>query len=381
MKNEASGGELRILVDARIGWGSGIGRYVVNTVPLVTDAMPDVAFEILVGPNDAATANDLANGRPNLSVSVSDVAPFSIQEQLQLPERLGRYDLVWFTNYWVPLAFRGRFIAIVHDMLHQEPTLFPASRLKRTLSKLTFRHVAARAAGLCFGSRFSQREFERRFRTDAHQVVTGYGIDHAGWRLFDPEQPPQKKPHLLIVAAAKKHKNFQIAIDAFARALVASHWQLTIITPNDALRSSIDLGALSLGARNVVFRQGVSNDELWTMYGETAVLLMPSLYEGFGLPLAEGLQAGAACISATAQSLVELGQGATVTYVNGNDLHGWTRAIEDECARFDARQVDEAATIKNMQHAMQFRWQGVADQTVAMLRDLLSSNLQSGTTS
>ena len=369
-------GAAKILVDARGAWGSGIGRYVANTVPLVADAMPTVLFELLVHIDDEAGAQALVQGRTNLSVALSNVRPFSVREQVDMPRRLGGYDLVWFTNYWVPMAFSGSFVVVVHDMIHQEPTLFPASWAKRTLSYMTFRHVAAHAKAICFGSRFSQREFERRFKTGAQRLVTGYGIDHNGWQAFDPQRPPAKKPHVLIVAAAKKHKNFKIALDAFAHANVAPHWQLTIITPNDALRSSIDLASLSLGARNVVFRQGVTNDELRAIYGETAILLMPSLYEGFGLPLAEGLQAGAACISSTAQSLVELGQGAVVTYVNGNDPNGWVHAIEMECARFDAADGHEAtAMVKNMRHVLQFRWQGVADRTVAMLSQQLTAKL------
>lgn len=362
-----------ILVDARLGWGSGIGRYVANTVPLVGQRMPDVHFDILITGGDSVVAEALTQLAPNLRAVVSPLRAFSIAEQRRLPRMAQGYDLTWFTNYWVPLAFRSPFVVAVHDMIHLEPALFPASRVKRKLSQLTFRHVAAHAQGIGFGSRFTQREFERRFATAAQVSVTGYGIDHAGYALFDPEHIPEKKPHLLIVAAAKKHKNFRIAIEAFSKADVAAHWQLTIITPNDSLRSSIDLEAMSLTARNVVFKQGVSNAELRTIYGETAILLMPSLYEGFGLPLAEGLQAGAGCIASTAPSLVELGQGADVTFVNGNDLAGWVQAIETECARFDAGTVNPAAIAANMRHVMKFNWAGVADRTADMLTDALSA--------
>ena len=365
-----------ILIDARLGWGSGIGRYVANNVPLVAQRMPDVTFDLLVGEDDRAAAQKVASLASNVRPVISPLRAFSLAEQLRLPGLASGYDLTWFTNYWVPLAFRAPFVVAVHDMIHLEPNLFPASPAKRLLSQLTFRHVAARAKGIGFGSRFTQREFERRFDTRARSIVTGYGIDHAGYELFDPAQQPDKKSHLLIVAAAKKHKNFKIAIEAFADAKIASHWQLTIITPNDNLRSSIDLEGMSMAARNVVFKQGVSNSELRTIYGETAILLMPSLYEGFGLPLAEGLQAGAVCIASTAQSLVELGQGAEVTFVNSNDLQGWVQAIETECARFDAGQVSPAARAANMRHSMKFNWAGVADRTAEMLTDVLSSARQ-----
>jgi hypothetical protein len=107
------------------------------------------------------------------------------------------------------------------------------------------------------------------------------------------------------------------------------------------------------------------------VFADTAILLMPSLYEGFGLPLAEGLQAGAQCISSTASSLVELGQGARITFVDAMDLEGWTAAIEAECGRFDAGRVSRAETSANMQHALLFTWDDVAQRAAHLLETVL----------
>ena len=359
--------DIKLLIDARLPWGSGIGRYVANTVPRVADLMPDISFDLLVTPESLAAGQQLSITRANLTVSVFDVRPFSLHEQIAVPRRFAGYDLAWFTNYWVPLAFRQPFVAIVHDLLHLEPDLFPASAVKRRLSQATFRHVARRAAGIGFGSRFTQREFERRFGAKTDAVVTGYGIDHDGFSQPDLRTPPQKKTQLLVVAAAKSHKNFRIAIEAFNAAQVAPHWCLKIITPNDQLRSSIELGDLVAQQSRITFAQGLSDADLQAEYAETAIVLMPSLYEGFGLPLAEGLRAGAQCISSTAQSLVELGQGARISFVNGLDLPGWITAIEAECARFDAGQVSREESIANMHHAAGFKWDDVAERTVRLL--------------
>jgi hypothetical protein len=365
----------KILIDARLGWGSGIGRYVTNTVPLVARLLPHVKFDLLVGKDDLAAANAVAARAPNVHPMVSPLRAFSLGEQLHFPKVAKGYDLVWFTNYWVPLAFRGRYYAMVHDMLHLERDLFPASLLKRVLSYLTFRHVAKSAAAISFLSRFSQREFERRFKSKAQVAIASCGMDHADWQMFDPEHPPKKDRRLLVVAAAKKHKNFRIAVDAFLRAKIAPEWRLTIVTPNDKLRSSIDLQEFVESGSRVDFRQGLTNTELRDLYGCTAILLMPSLYEGFGLPLAEGLQAGAICISSTAGSLVEVGQGADITYCNANDLEGWIAAIEAECNRFDTSKIDHIITSKNMRHACGFTWSAVAQKISKLITGVLDGDL------
>jgi len=364
-----------VLVDARLSWASGIGRYVANTVPLVAAAMPDTRFELLVTPSSAPRAEAASAGRPNMAVTAVDMEAFTLAEQWRMRAHAAGHDLTWFTNYWVPLSFRAPFVAAVHDMLHLEPALFPAGTVKRTLSRRTFAHVAQAAEAVLYGSRFTRREFERRFGAPRASAVTSYGIDHAGWQLFDPDHPPAKARRVLLVAAPKHHKNFRIALEAWTRATLAPGWSLTLVLPQQDLRSSIDVAALARGANRVDVRTALSNDDLRDAYAEAAVLLMPSFYEGFGLPLAEGLQAGALCVSSTAESLVELGQGAGVTWVNPRDLEGWVLGIERACAQVDAGTVDRDALARNMRHAAAFRWVDVARRTAAVLAERLNTTV------
>ncbi|MGK6353903.1 glycosyltransferase [Sphingomonas sp. DT-207] len=364
----------KVLIDARIGWSSGIGRYTTNAVPRVARAMSNVHFDLLVTPGDAERARNLMDSTPNLHVREIDLQPFSMAEQWQIPRLARDYDWAWFVNYWVPLGLRTPFIAVVHDMLHLEPTLFPASRLKRALSRLTFRHLKRCATGISFDSRFTKREFERLVGKPRHAMVCGIGIDHDGWRPFDPAEPPTKEPRLLLVAAAKAHKNFRIAIDAFVRAELPESWRLTIVTPDAKLRSSIDVGALIDREARIEILSGLSNKALRDLYGRAAVVLMPSRYEGFGLPLLEGLQSGAQLISSTAASLVEVGQGAQLTYVDPSDLEGWTKAIETECRRFDEGVIDTRTRSDNMRHALSYDWDGVAQDTLQLIRTAAQLN-------
>lgn len=362
---------MKVLVDARLGWGSGIGRYMANTIPRVASARPDVQFDVQVLAEDEARAAQAVAGVSNLSLRVVDIIPFSLREQIALPPLARGYDLTWFANYWVPLSFRGRYMATVHDLLHLRDDIFPVSPLKRLLSRKTFAHIARSAAGISFGSRFSKREFEQRFGPVANSAVHYYGIDHADWEPFDPHNPPPKTKRLLTVGATKIHKNFETLLAAWARARVGDHWTLSIITPDDKLRSSIDMSAIS-GAGLTDVRKGISNAELRALYAETQIILNPSLYEGFGLPYMEAMQAGAFCITSTAESMVEIGEGSYTYFVNPRDVDGWTKAIEQSCAMFDGGDFDFRPLQRhNMLHATQFNWQRVADVTTNLLGRIL----------
>jgi len=312
-----------------------------------------------------------------LTPSFSRVVELASAWKLRFPKGAKGYAPVWFTNYWVPLAFRGRYYAMVHDMLHLERDLFPASMPKRALSYLTFRHVAKSAAAISFLSRFSQREFERRFESKAQMVVASCGMDHADWQMFDPEQPPKKERRLLVVAAAKKHKNFRIAVDAFLRAKIGPEWRLTIVTPNDKLRSSIDLHEFVESGSRVGFCQGLTTAGFRDFYCSIALLVMATFDAGFGRPLTDGWKAGALCISSSAASLVEVGQGADISFCNADDLDGWVAAIEAECSRFDNGEIDHVITSRNMRHAAEFTWAEVAQKISILITGVLDEKFKS----
>lgn len=363
---------MRVLVDARLGWGSGIGRYIANTVPIVARLRPDIDFVAQVTPADEAQAASAFSGAANLTLRTVSIEPFSIGEQASLSSLSKGFDLTWFTNYWVPLNFTGRYCATVHDLLHLRADIFPASPVKRALAVQTFRKLARSASALSFGSRFSQREFEARFGAPRASAVHYYGIDHEDWPLFDPENPPRKSRRLLAVGATKLHKNFDILLEAWNQARVDPDWTLTIISPDAKLRSSIDLQGVAEGSGRVDIRQGVSNEELRRLYADTRIMLTPSLYEGFGLPFMEGMQAGAFCVTSTAESMVEIGEGAFAYFVNPRDLPGWIKAIEQSCRMFDQDGFDYSALQRhNMRHAAQFSWARVADTTAGLLGGLV----------
>lgn len=362
----------RLLVDARTGWGSGIGRFIANAVPGVARSMSDARFDVLVGNDDAARAREELGDLPNIALRPVSIRPFSLREQIELPRLAAGYDLTWFTNYWVPLRWKGPFVTTVHDLLHLDHDLFPASRAKRALSRRTFAKVRRDARAVMFDSRFSERTFDAQIGRPVSGQTIHLGIDHRDWPAITPRPWHQKERRIVVVAAAKAHKNFKVILDAWTQARVANDWRLTIVTPNEQLRSSIDVAALASGGRTIDLRQGISNAELRDLYDAAAIVMTPSLYEGFGFPLLEGLQAGALCISSTAESMVEMAEGAFVQFVNGRDVEGWIGAIQIACSMIDAGSFDHAPLIqRNTDCVSRYRWDSTSHRIAAVLRNAL----------
>lgn len=357
---------MKLLVDARVGWGHGIGRVVANTVPRVARLRPGWTIDALVPPDKMPAAKAAFTDAPNVRAVSCAIAPFSAAEQVSLERQARGYDLTWFTNYWVPLTWRGEFVATVHDVLHLLPQYTPASPLKRVLSRQTFAKVRRDARTVMFVSRYTEGEFRRIVGNPRHGVTVRNGGDHL--HHANPMPVARRTRRLLVVAAPKKHKNFQLLFDAWRQAQVGKEWSLTVVSPHEMLLNAIDLAELAGRDGRIDIHRNVSNEELAALYADAAIVLLPSLYEGFGLPLLEGMLAGALCISSNAGSMVEIAEGAFVQFVNGTDLRGWTGAIEQACAIIDNGRLDLDPLLRhNIACAARFRWDDTAHEVAAVL--------------
>ncbi|MFC7574277.1 glycosyltransferase [Klenkia terrae] len=93
-------------------------------------------------------------------------------------------------------------------------------------------------------------------------------------------------------------------------------------------------------------------------YENAAVVLAPSLAEGFGLPAAEALDLGTPLVTSTDAALVEV-SGDRAEHLDAADVHGWAAAALAHLGRPRAPHVDPPD---------RRTWDDVADGTVAAVR-------------
>src|SRR5439155_2765516 len=101
----------------------------------------------------------------------------------------------------------------------------------------------------------------------------------------------------------------------------------------------------------------VSDEELAALYRLCTVFAYPSLYEGFGLPLAEAMRCGAACLTSSLSSLPEVG-GDAVVYADPLDVGSIRAGLERLLGSADER---EALGVRAHERALDFTWQRTAD--------------------
>ena len=110
----------------------------------------------------------------------------------------------------------------------------------------------------------------------------------------------------------------------------------------------------------------VSDSDLESLYAQAEVLLFPSLYEGFGLPVLEAMRRGVPVVTVAVSSLPEVGGSAAIFVEDPLDAEGLAIAVEEAIA-----QRPELAGLGRAQ-AARFTWHRTAEAVAQALREAAS---------
>jgi glycosyltransferase involved in cell wall biosynthesis len=250
-----------------------------------------------------------------------------VAEQLIMPLIVARRRLACLvSNYVVPVASPCRNVVIVHDMLYRR---FPDTmeRSKRLFWSVMIPLTLWRSTVVATVSEFSASEiahFHPATKRKLHVTVEGVrpSLANAG-----PAVRPEwleGRPYLICVATFGRHKNLELLIDAFCRVGVEQEeLDLVIVgaarTP-DAMANRDELARSvtdRLSAGRIRFADHVSDEQLAYLYGNAEALVLPSLYEGFGLPVIEAQHFGCPVICSNRASLPEVAGDAALIFDPG----------------------------------------------------------------
>jgi alpha-1,3-rhamnosyl/mannosyltransferase len=117
------------------------------------------------------------------------------------------------------------------------------------------------------------------------------------------------------------------------------------------------------------FVQHVSGSQLRSLYEGARLLLMPSLYEGFGMPVVEAFACGTLVAHSEKTAMDEV-SGDLGIRVAAGDVEGWTDALEG-AMQGDAH-ADAASRSARIAQARKFDWHKGAGMVLASYRDLLN---------
>jgi glycosyltransferase involved in cell wall biosynthesis len=358
---------LRIQVDARLLGAGGIGRYLRELTSrwLARADVEALRFFGLPSELEPFLAEHDARGVAEI-VPWAD-RPYSPAAQLRWPA-LSRAppwtpDVTFLPHYDVPLLRHPEpSVVTVHDLIHfQVPEGFPA--WKRALGLALLRGALERARAVVTVSETSRHAICRLIPAVAgkvHVVPNGVG---AAFRPPTPGEAAHARgawglegPFMLCVGPDKPHKNLAHAVRVLGQLPAAEGWRLVLVGPTDAdcERLVARVGAAELRAR-VVPLAHVTDEQLRSLYATAEAVLVPSLLEGFGLPVVEARACGGTVFAGDVPWAREL-RASGVTLVRG-----WSPAVwagEVRRSKGDSGSLSPGV----------WRWETAAERTLQVLQ-------------
>ncbi|PSH03642.1 MAG: glycosyltransferase family 1 protein [Acidobacteria bacterium] len=289
--------------------------------------------------------------------------PASPLDPWRLTRALGKLiatDLFLSPGYNSPLFCGSPFIFTLHDLNHIDRPE-NSNVLKHVYYATVLKQACHRSASILTVSEFSRGRIIEWSGVPPDKVVNvSCGVDPEYHSRVAPYESPF--PYLLCVSNRKQHKNEFRVIEAFSRAHIAAGTRL-VFTGNPTAELAEYIERKHLTSR-VQFVGIVPDLQMPSLYRSAEMLVFPSLYEGFGLPVLEAIACGTPVVTANTSALPEVA-GEAALLVDPTSVeqiaHAIGRIAGDSILRQQLRE-------KGLARAAQFSWAS----TVAKVQGLLT---------
>jgi glycosyltransferase involved in cell wall biosynthesis len=295
-------------------------------------------------------------------------------EQLRLPLLLSRYDIdvVHSLGYVGPLLAPCPSIVTIHDLNY-----FALKKtmpfIKRNVLRFFSMQSARRAAHVMTISHFSKGEICRIIKLEPSKTTVGhlgagYGASNfsGDWAELTSRYNI-RTPYVAAFGGGTLNKNMPRLIRAFASVKDTFPHSLLLI---GHIPSDLDLTAETKEVRDRVTVTGyVPGDHILPLLSHAELFVLPSLYEGFGLPVLEAQQASVAVACSSAGSLPEVG-GDGALYFDPTSVEQMADAIR-HCLS-DVRLRSQLIS-KGRENVSRFSWTKTAKETLSVYQRAVKS--------
>lgn len=229
--------------------------------------------------------------------------------------RRDRVRALWGPRHQLPplLPASTRTVLTMHDLVwktYGDTMRFPGRQVENFMTP----RALARADVIAVVSEFTRGQLHKYFPQWAHKVTLVPGASMlAGADGADPPRAAADSGYFLFVGTLEPRKNLPRLLRAYGRYVSQHPEARSLRIAGGAGWGKQDITALvrELGLSSRVQLMGkVDSDRLRQLYCGAFALLMPSLYEGFGLPVVEALSVGVPAIVSRNSAMQEVGGSA-----------------------------------------------------------------------
>ncbi len=259
-------------------------------------------------------------------------------------------DLFHGTDFAVPYLPVRSTVMTLHDLSPwMDPSWHAESDRVRNRTPMLLR--LGLATMVITPSEAVRKQALERFRLQSSRVVA---VPLAAGSNFHPvTQPPASVPYLLYVGTLEPRKNLPMLLEVWRE--VRNQHAVDLVL---AGRRRADFPELP-PEPGLHVKGLISDAELPKLYSGALAAVYPSYYEGFGLPVLEAMQCGAAVIASRDRAILEVAGDAAIL-VDVHDRPAWVQALTVLISQPD--QV-RALREKALARAADFSWAKTAQLT------------------
>ena len=256
---------------------------------------------------------------------------FKIWFNFLLPKAFKKYQIeLFFSPYgFVSLNSEIYQVGVIHDLNFEHyPKDLPKKILKYYKKYMPL--FAQKANKIITVSNYSKNDIVDQYKVNSEKIKVIY---NGGNEIFKPFSYEKKKkfqiknsnrPYFIYVGSLHKRKNIVRMLKAFQVFNLEEKWDFVIIG-TDMWKGQLNLDGI---LNNVKFLGRKSGEDLARWIASSSGLVYVSYFEGFGLPVLEGMMAGVPVISGNLTSLPEVG-GNAVIYVDPFNIESIVKGFQE----------------------------------------------------
>lgn len=343
---------------------AGVSNYAYQLVKHLTSRNPEFSYIVFV-PFGCQRDFSTIPGCRCVPIPTMGLVTRVVAEQTLVPLLVSvlRIDILHSIGNVCPIAVGRRNIVTVHDVYFvHDPSRFSA--LKRRYLQLMVGLSARVACYTICVSNYTAGDLQRHFSVPPERlrvIYEGLGGDNHGQSVSSPPSIHARKPYFLFVGTIEPGKNLARLLDALS--LLPTNYSLVIVGKLGWNYAAVLERAQKADiATRVLFAGYVDDRTLANLYSNALALVLPSLHEGFGLPVVEAMHWGCPVCCSNTSCLPEIVQDAAILFdpTSIDSVAASMRAVAD------SPNLRQALITKGHARALAFSWEQCAEQTLGV---------------
>ncbi|GIW64802.1 MAG: glycosyl transferase family 1 [Patescibacteria group bacterium] len=290
--------------------------------------------------------------------------------QIFLPLYLRKHkeiDVLFSPAHYIPRFLNIPSVVTIHDLSY---LYYPQDFLKKDLYQLKnwTEYSLKKAKKIIAVSKTTKKDIIKNYSIPEEKITVIYnGFEkNIKYQIKDVKNKKIKNPYILYVGTLQPRKNIETLIKAFEKFKhFYPEFKLTIAGKKGWLYEKIFELVKDLGLENdIYFTDYVTDIQLIFLYKNAFCFVLPSFYEGFGIPILEAMSYSCPVIASFASSLPEVGGDACLYFDPENvfDLVEKLKLLKED------KKLAKDLIKKGYQRIKQFSWKKCADETLEVIK-------------